>query len=133
MKIIRTFSIAIALSIAVAMLGGAAQAQMKLPELKKQSTPQAVLDEHFAALNACDWDRRGSAEVDRVGEDGELAGVDRALLRPGARPAERRDAGVRRRPGPVCCRGQHRPRRVPARHRTRRHTLAQERHLPEVE
>src|SRR5580693_10133981 len=30
---------------------------MKLPELKKQPTPQAVLDEHFAALNACDWDR----------------------------------------------------------------------------
>ena len=45
------------LSIAVAMLGGAAQAQMKLPELKKQPTAQAVLDEHFAALNACDWDR----------------------------------------------------------------------------
>ena len=35
----------------------AAHAQMKLPELKKQPTPQAVLDEHFAALNACDWDR----------------------------------------------------------------------------
>ena len=57
MKIILTFSIAIALSIAVAMTGGAAQAQTKLPELKKQPTPQAVLDEHFAALNACDWDR----------------------------------------------------------------------------
>jgi len=35
----------------------AAQAQMKLPDLKKQPTAQAVLDEHFAALNACDWDR----------------------------------------------------------------------------
>jgi hypothetical protein len=45
------------LSIAVAMMGGAAQAQTKLPELKKQPTAQAVLDEHFAALNACDWDR----------------------------------------------------------------------------
>jgi SnoaL-like domain len=45
------------LSIAIAMLGGAAQAQSKLPELKKQPTAQAVLDEHFAALNACDWDR----------------------------------------------------------------------------
>jgi hypothetical protein len=30
---------------------------MALPELKKQPTPQAVLDEHLAALNACDWDR----------------------------------------------------------------------------
>src|SRR5260370_38235463 len=57
MKIVLTLSIAIALSIAVAMIGGAAQAQMKLPELKKQPTPQAVLDEHFAALNACDWNR----------------------------------------------------------------------------
>jgi hypothetical protein len=30
---------------------------MALPELKKQPTPQAVLDEHLAALNACDWNR----------------------------------------------------------------------------
>jgi hypothetical protein len=30
---------------------------MKLPELKKQATAQAVLDEHLAALNACDWNR----------------------------------------------------------------------------
>jgi hypothetical protein len=49
--------IVLPLSLAVALLAGAAQAQMKLPELKKQPTPQAVLDEHFAALNACDWDR----------------------------------------------------------------------------
>jgi SnoaL-like domain len=49
--------IVLPLSIAVAMIGGAAQAQMKLPDLKKQPTAQAVLDEHFAALNACDWDR----------------------------------------------------------------------------
>ena len=36
---------------------GGAQAQTTLPELKKQATPQAVLDEHLAALNACDWNR----------------------------------------------------------------------------
>jgi hypothetical protein len=48
--------IALPLSIAIALLAGAAQAQ-QLPELKKQPTPQAVLDEHFAALNACDWNR----------------------------------------------------------------------------
>ena len=30
---------------------------MNLPELKKQATAQAVLDEHLAALNACDWNR----------------------------------------------------------------------------
>jgi hypothetical protein len=47
----------LALSIALAMLSSAAQAQTKLPELKKQPTPQAVLEEHFAALNACDWNR----------------------------------------------------------------------------
>jgi hypothetical protein len=45
------------LSIAAVLMTTAAHAQMKLPELKKQPTPQAVLDEHFAALNACDWDR----------------------------------------------------------------------------
>jgi hypothetical protein len=39
------------------ILGCGAQAQTALPELKKQATPQAVLDEHLAALNACDWNR----------------------------------------------------------------------------
>jgi hypothetical protein len=30
---------------------------MKLPPLKKQPTPQAVVDEHVDALNHCDWNR----------------------------------------------------------------------------
>jgi hypothetical protein len=30
---------------------------MALPELKKQPTAQAVLDEHLDALNHCDWNR----------------------------------------------------------------------------
>jgi hypothetical protein len=30
---------------------------MKLPPLKKQATPQAVVDEHLDALNKCDWNR----------------------------------------------------------------------------
>jgi hypothetical protein len=30
---------------------------MKLPELKRQPTPQAVLGEHLDALNKCDWNR----------------------------------------------------------------------------
>jgi len=30
---------------------------MKLPPLKKQATPQAVIDEHMDALNKCDWNR----------------------------------------------------------------------------
>jgi hypothetical protein len=29
----------------------------KLPELKRQSTPGAVVAEHMDALNKCDWDR----------------------------------------------------------------------------
>ena len=30
---------------------------MRLPPLKKQPTPQAVIDEHMDALNKCDWNR----------------------------------------------------------------------------
>ncbi len=30
---------------------------MMLPDLVPQATPQAVVDEHLAALNACDWNR----------------------------------------------------------------------------
>jgi hypothetical protein len=30
---------------------------LKLPPLKRQPTPQAVIDEHFDALNKCDWNR----------------------------------------------------------------------------
>ena len=46
-------------SVILVVMGGvfAAQAQMKLPDLKKQPSAQAVLDEHFAALNKCDWNR----------------------------------------------------------------------------
>lgn len=31
--------------------------EMALPELAKQDSAQAVVDEHLDALNACDWDR----------------------------------------------------------------------------
>ena len=43
----------------IAVLGTfAAQAgDMKLPELKRQPSAQAVLDEHLDALNKCDWNR----------------------------------------------------------------------------
>ncbi len=34
-----------------------ASAQTALPEMKRQSSAQAVLDEHFDALNRCDWNR----------------------------------------------------------------------------
>jgi len=50
---------ALPLSIGFGLFAGAAYAaaDLKLPELKKQPTPQAVLDEHLDALNKCDWDR----------------------------------------------------------------------------
>src|SRR3979490_3471655 len=34
-----------------------AQAETKLPELKKQPTVQAVLEEPLDSLNKCDWNR----------------------------------------------------------------------------
>jgi SnoaL-like domain len=34
-----------------------AKAEMTLPALQTQASPQAVLDEHLDALNKCDWDR----------------------------------------------------------------------------
>jgi SnoaL-like protein len=52
MKIILPVSI-----IAIIGVAFAAQAEMKLPDLKKQPNAQAVLDEHFEALNKCDWNR----------------------------------------------------------------------------
>jgi hypothetical protein len=43
---------------ALLMVGGPASAdEMKLPPLKRQKTPQAVVDEHLDALNKCDWNR----------------------------------------------------------------------------
>lgn len=35
----------------------ATAADMKLPELKEQPTPEAVVAEHVDALNHCDWNR----------------------------------------------------------------------------
>jgi hypothetical protein len=48
-------SLAVAIVLLVAPL--VAEAQQALPELRRQPTPQAVLDEHFEALNRCDWNR----------------------------------------------------------------------------
>jgi hypothetical protein len=49
--------LSISVVLAVAFGAFTAQAEMKLPDLKKQSSAQAVLDEHLAALNKCDWNR----------------------------------------------------------------------------
>jgi hypothetical protein len=35
----------------------AAQSGSKLPPIKRFKTPQAVVDEHLAAVNTCDWQR----------------------------------------------------------------------------
>jgi hypothetical protein len=47
-------AVAIALSFGVALNAGFAQA---LPAKKRQPTPEKVIAEHIAALNACDWNR----------------------------------------------------------------------------
>ncbi len=51
--------IVLPISVILAVIAGAfaAQAEMKLPNLRKQPSAQAVLDEHLAALNKCDWNR----------------------------------------------------------------------------
>jgi hypothetical protein len=53
MKVILPISIALAVILGTC----AAHADMKLPEIKKQASVQAVLDEHLDALNKCDWSR----------------------------------------------------------------------------
>jgi hypothetical protein len=50
-------TLSLSVFVSTVVLASGVQAQMKLPELKKQPTAQTVLDEHFAALNACDWNR----------------------------------------------------------------------------
>lgn len=42
------------------------EAQQKLPPIKKQATPMAVVDEHLDALNKCDWNRLVAQFPDNV-------------------------------------------------------------------
>lgn len=42
---------------ALLVCGPAVAQDMTLPELVTQPTPEAVVDEHIDALNACDWNR----------------------------------------------------------------------------
>lgn len=53
MKVILPVSIVAALL----SVSGAAQAQVKMPNLTRQPNAQAVVDEHLDALNKCDWER----------------------------------------------------------------------------
>ena len=41
-------------------------APMKLPPMKKQANPTAVVDEHLDALNKCDWNRLVAQFPDNV-------------------------------------------------------------------
>jgi hypothetical protein len=62
------------LAVAVATVALAQQA--KLPPLKRQSSAEAVVQEHMAALNACDWTRilaQDPADVEVFSPDGALA------------------------------------------------------------
>lgn len=51
-------SVAVVAMLALALYSGPAASQdPALPPMLVQSTPQAVVDEHVEALNACDWNR----------------------------------------------------------------------------
>jgi hypothetical protein len=52
----RLFSV-LALSVALTAALAAQTGTSKLPPLKRQATPKAVVDEHLAAINRCDWTR----------------------------------------------------------------------------
>ncbi|MEM9440213.1 MAG: nuclear transport factor 2 family protein [Pseudomonadota bacterium] len=58
-------------------VGLATAGDMNLPELVRQDSPQAVVDEHLDALNACDWDRLMAQYPDEV----EFHLVDGVLVR----------------------------------------------------
>jgi hypothetical protein len=45
------------LALLVTASTGAAQSGSKLPPIKRFKTAQAVVDEHLAAVNSCDWQR----------------------------------------------------------------------------
>ena len=62
--------------LAVAVATGALAQQAKLPPLKRQGSPEAVVKEHMAAINACDWKRilaQDPVDVEIFSPDGVLA------------------------------------------------------------
>jgi len=61
---------------AAAVATGAIAQQAKLPPLKRQGSPEAVVKEHMAAINACDWKRilaQDPVDVEIFSPDGVLA------------------------------------------------------------
>jgi len=62
--------------IAIAVASGAVAQQPRLPPLKRQAGADAVVKEHMAAINACDWKRilaQDPANVEIFSPDGALA------------------------------------------------------------
>jgi hypothetical protein len=62
--------------VTVAVATGALAQQAKLPPLKRQGSAEAVVMEHMAAINACDWNRilaQDPADVEIFSPDGVLA------------------------------------------------------------
>jgi hypothetical protein len=53
----KTFVVRCAIATIILVSSSPGWSQATLPELKKQPSAQAVLDEHFDALNHCDWNR----------------------------------------------------------------------------
>jgi len=61
---------------AIAVASCALAEQPKLPPLKRQPTAEAVVKEHVAAINACDWNRilaQNPDDVEIFSPDGEVA------------------------------------------------------------
>jgi hypothetical protein len=61
---------------AAAVATGALAQQGELPPLKRQSSPEATVKEHMAAINACDWKRilaQDPPDVEIFSPDGVLA------------------------------------------------------------
>ena len=86
-----------------------------------------------SAVTAGHRQRRRLLEADLVGQNRQLAGVDRAQLRPRARPAERDHPRAGRGPRAVRGRGDHGPGGVPARHLAGLGVIGEERDLAEVQ
>jgi hypothetical protein len=64
------------LAVSLALASGALAQQGKLPPLKRRPTAEAVVKEHMAAINACDWNRilaQDPVDVEIFSPDGVVA------------------------------------------------------------
>lgn len=63
-------------TVAVAFAPAVMTQNLQLPPLRRQPSPEAVVKEHMAAINACDWRRilaQDPADVEIFSPDGETA------------------------------------------------------------